>query len=69
MGIKVLGKDPDNLDGADTAALLELLEKQLAIPLPSLMRGLKARVCSRATQQQLPTKVAQGGGCQLCLDA
>lgn len=32
MAIKVLGKDPDNLNGADIAALLELLEKQLAIP-------------------------------------
>lgn len=32
MGIKVLGRHPDNLHRADTAALLELLEKQLAIP-------------------------------------
>lgn len=32
MGIKVLGKDSDSLHGADTAALLELLEKQMAIP-------------------------------------
>lgn len=32
MGIKVVGKDADSLDGADTAGLLELLEKQLEIP-------------------------------------
>lgn len=68
MGIKVLGKDPDNLHGADTASLLERWKSSWQF-LPSQRRGLKAWVCSRATQQQLPTKVAQGGGCQLCLDA
>lgn len=69
MGIKVLGKDPDNLHAADTAAFQELLERSSWQFFTSLMRGLKAWVCSKAIQQQLPIKVAQGGVCQLCLDA
>lgn len=48
MGTKVLGKDPDNLHGADTAALRELLERSSWQFFTSLMKGLKAWVCSKA---------------------